>query len=208
MAALPANTRQIIVVTGERIGSSSGRLALYNLDSERWIEVMNVTANFGKKGLVDGEKRHEGGLQTPTGIWTIGSFLFGLHPTPPVGTTMPYRQITASSYWSSERDSTHNTWVERHVAGEHLIDADPQYEYAFNTGYNSPPNGIVFGRGAAIFIHCFEPPDNRLGKYTQGCIAISREDMAKLFIQLDPARNPLCAIGTLQRGSSTSIWAY
>ncbi len=208
MASLPAGTRQIIIVTGDKIGSNSGRLALYNKAGTGWTEVMNVAANFGKNGLVDGEKRRQGNLQTPTGIWTIGSFLFGLHPSPPAGTLMPYRPITADSYWSSVRDSTYNTWVGHRVSGEHLIDADPQYEYAFNTGYNSPPNERVIGRGTAIFIHCFEPPDNNLGKYTHGCVAISRENMIKLFTTLDPTQNPTCAIGTLVEGSPTSIWAY
>ncbi len=208
MAALPAGTRQIIIITGDKIGSNSGRLALYNKTGTAWTEVMNVAANFGKNGLVDGEKRRQGNLQTPTGIWTIGSFLFGLHPSPPAGTLMPYRPITADSYWSSVRDSTYNTWVGHRVSGEHLIDSDPQYEYAFNTGYNSPPNERVIGRGTAIFIHCFEPPDNNLGKYTHGCVAISRENMIELFTTLDPAQNPTCAIGTLVEGSPTSIWAY
>ena len=208
MAMLPAGTRQIIIITGAKIGSNSGRLALYNKSGTSWIEVMNVAANFGKNGLIDGEKRQQGNLQTPTGIWTTGSFLFGLHPSPPAGTLMPYRPITADSYWSSVRDSTYNTWVGHRVSGEHLIDSDPQYEYAFNTGYNSPPNERVIGRGTAIFIHCFEPPDNSLGKYTHGCIAISRENMVELFTKLDPGQNPTCAIGTLVAGSPTSIWAY
>jgi len=208
MAKLPAGTRQIVVITGERIGSKSGRLMLYEKDGSRWVEVMNVVANFGDNGLVDGEKRKQGNLQTPTGIWTIGSFVFGLHSSAPGGTKMPYRPIKNSSYWSSERDSTYNTWVDHRVSGEHLIDADPQYEYAFNTGYNSPPNKRVIGRGTAIFIHCFEPPGNSLGKYTHGCIAISPDNMIALFKKLDPAKKPACAIGTLQKGSATSIWAY
>jgi len=208
MASLPSGTKQVVIITGERIGSKSGKLMLYEKDGARWTEVMNVTANFGDNGLVDGAKRKQGNLQTPTGIWTIGSFLFGLHSSPPAGTKMPYRAIKESSYWSSERDSTYNTWVDHRVSGEHLIDADPQYEYAFNTGYNAPPNKRVIGRGTAIFIHCFEPPGNRLGKYTHGCIAISRENMIALFKRLDPDRKPVCAIGTLQEGSPTSIWAY
>lgn len=169
---------------------------------------MNVEANFGKNGLVDGKKRKQGHLQTPTGIWSLGEFVFGLHPSAPEGTRMPYRAITQNSYWSSARDSTYNTWVNRKVAGEHLIDADPQYEYAFNTGYNSLPNERVLGRGTAIFIHCFEPPGNALGKYTHGCIAISPANMVRLFQELDPAKQPVCAIGTLKKGSKTSVWAY
>jgi L,D-peptidoglycan transpeptidase YkuD (ErfK/YbiS/YcfS/YnhG family) len=199
---------QIVIITGSRIGSNSGRLALYDKESGRWVKKMDVKAYFGKNGLVDGIKRQTGNLETPTGLWTIGEFLFGLHGKAPRGTQMPYRPIKEDSYWSSVRNSTYNSWVNGRVDGEHLIKADPQYEYAFNTGYNSLPNERVLGRGTAIFIHCSEPPGNSLGKYTHGCVAISPENMVKLFKRLDPAKNPACAIGTLQKGSSTSIWAY
>ena len=210
MKSLPSDSRQIVLVTGAKLGSKSGKLALYEKNSEgHWVTVMDeVTANFGANGLVDGVDRRTGNLETPTGIWRIGSFLFGLHDSPPAGTLMPYKPITSNSYWSSERDGTYNTWVDHSVNGEHLINADPQYEYAFNSGYNSPPNERVFGRGTAIFIHCFEPAGNALGKYTHGCIAIDREHMIRLFKLLDPEKNPTCAIGTLQSGSDTSIWYY
>lgn len=171
---------------------------------------MNVPADFGANGLVDGRTRKAGHLQTPTGIWRIGSFLFGQHESPPPGTKMPYRPIKGDSWWSAESDSTYNTWMTSSgtVNGEHLADAKVQYEYAFNTGYNSRPNECVLGRGTAIFIHCSEPPGNSLGRYTHGCIAIAPDAMVQLFTTLTPERHPTCAIGTLQQGSTTSIWSY
>jgi L,D-peptidoglycan transpeptidase YkuD (ErfK/YbiS/YcfS/YnhG family) len=207
MAKIPGDTQQIIVITGAKLGSNSGTLELYNKNGEKWDRTINVKAYFGKNGLIDGQKRKTGNLETPTGIWEIG-FLFGKPSNAPDGTKMEYRQIKENSYWSGVRDSTYNTWVNHKVSGEHLIDAMPQYYYAFNTGYNSPPNERVEGRGTAIFIHCSEPPGNALGNYTHGCIAIPREKMVELFEQLDPKKNPRCAIGTLKDGSSTSIWAY
>ncbi|MBI5232535.1 MAG: L,D-transpeptidase family protein [Coriobacteriales bacterium] len=208
MAKIPSGAKQIVVITGKKLGSNTGRLALYNKKGSRWVEAMNVEANFGKNGLVDGTKRRTGNLETPTGIWRMGSFVFGLHSKAPSGTKMRYKAITSRSHWSSAHDSTHNTWVEGDAPGERLADADPQYEFAFNTGYNSPPNRVVYGRGTAIFVHCFEPPGNSLGKFTHGCIAIDRKNMIRLFRMLDEDKNPVCAIGTLKRGSSTSIWAY
>jgi L,D-peptidoglycan transpeptidase YkuD (ErfK/YbiS/YcfS/YnhG family) len=94
------------------------------------------------------------------------------------------------------------------VNGEHLADAKVQYEYAFNSGYNSRPNECVPGRGTAIFIHRSEPPGNSLGRYTHGCVAIDRIAMEELFTMLDSRRRPVCAIGTLQQGSATAIWSY
>lgn len=208
MASIPGGCSQLIVITGSRIGSKGGTLMLFNKDGDRWTQLMRVRAYFGDNGLVDGTKRRTGHRQTPTGIWDIGSFVFGLHARAPSGTKFPYRAIRSTSYWSSEHNSTHNTWVNHRVSGERLADADPQYEYALNTGYNSPPNKIVYGRGTAIFIHCYEPPDNPLGDYTHGCVAIHRKNMIALFRALDPARNPYCAIGTTQKNTATSILAY
>ena len=209
MARMLPGSRQFIAITGNRIGSRSGRLRVYNLTGGHWTKIMDVPAAFGAKGLVDGLKRKAGHLQTPTGIWRIGSFLFGQHRTPPEGTRMPYRHIRQDSWWSDE-PGTYNTWVTSRtpIDGEHLADARVQYEYAFDSGYNAPPNEVVVGRGAAIFIHCSEPPGNSLGKYTHGCVAVDRTAMKRLFRILTPARRPTCAIGTLQKGSPTSIWAY
>jgi hypothetical protein len=39
-------------------------------------------------------------------------------------------------------------------------------------------------------------------------VAISRADMIRVFGLLDRKKSPRFAIGTLRRGSSTSIWAY
>ena len=210
MARLLPGSRQVIVITGQQIGSRSGKLKVYDNNDGRWVEVMSVPANFGANGLVNGASRTAGHVQTPTGIWRIGGFLFGQHSIPPAGTTMPYRRIGQDSWWSCEANSTYNTWVtsQSTVSGEHLADDPVQYEYAFNTGFNSLPNQRVIGRGTAIFIHCSEPPGNSLGKYTHGCVAIDPSAMRRLFVTLDPARNPTCAIGTLQKGSATSIWAY
>ena len=210
MTRLLPGSRQLIVITGTRIGSRSGMLAVYNESDGHWVKLLSAPANFGAKGLVDGATRSSGHLQTPTGIWTIGRFLFGQHASPPAGTMMPYRHILRDSWWSEEHNATYNTWVSSMsaVSGEHLADAVVQYEYAFNSGYNSPPNQRVIGRGTAIFIHCAEPPGNSLGEYTHGCIAVDRSVMKRLFTVLDPGRDPSCAIGTLEKGSPTSIWAY
>ena len=210
MRHLLPGSSQIIVVTGAKLVSKSGNLSVYNLDGGRWVRVLSTAANFGDAGLTDGKTRQEGRLQTPTGIWWIGGFLFGQHGSAPSGTRMPYRHITDNSWWSDRRDSSYNTWVESgsHVSGEHLADATVQYEYAFDSGYNSPPNERVVGRGTAIFIHCFEPPGNSLGPYTHGCVAISRAAMLEVFGLLDPKRRPYCVIGTAAKGTSTSVYAY
>ena len=209
MRSLLRGSTQMIVVTGTKLGSNSGTLRIFNESGTHWAQVLVTGADFGKAGLTNGVTRKSGHLNTPTGIWRLGSFIFGQHTHAPAETKMPYRPITSTSWWSSEPNSTYNTWVNSsaHVSGEHLQDSRVQYEYAFDSGYNSPPNSRVIGRGTAIFVHCFEPAGNSLGRYTHGCVAISRTAMTQVLRILDPKRHPSCAIGTLRAGT-TSIYSY
>jgi L,D-peptidoglycan transpeptidase YkuD (ErfK/YbiS/YcfS/YnhG family) len=206
---LPGST-QLIVITGSKLGSNTGSLRIFNKDGGRWTQVLSTPANLGKTGLTDGETRQSGHLNTPTGIWWLGSFVFGQHAAAPAGTRMAYRHITSTSWWSAEHNATYNEWLNSssHVNGEHLQDSKVQYEYAFNTGYNSLPNRRVIGRGTAIFIHCFEPAGNALGKFTHGCVAIAPSAMTRVLGILDPGRRPSCAIGTVSTGTRTCIYSY
>jgi L,D-peptidoglycan transpeptidase YkuD (ErfK/YbiS/YcfS/YnhG family) len=206
---LPGST-QIIVVTAARLGSNTGTLKVFNKVKSVWVQVLSTPANLGKTGLIDGATRVQGHLNTPTGIWYISPYVFGQHAKAPSGTKMPYRHITQRSWWSAAPGPTYNTWVEssKHVSGEHLADSTVQYQYALDSGFNAPPNQRVDGRGTAIFLHCFEPAGNALGKFTHGCVAIAPAKMVAIFRLLDPARRPTFAIGTLVKGTPTSIWAY
>lgn len=197
-------SRQLVVVTGARLGSRDGVLRLFDYRDGDWVEALAVSTRLGKRGLVDGLLRHAGSLTTPTGIWRLPGYAFGTHRRPPTGTTMAYRHITRRSWWSSERNATYNTWVEtgRYVYGEHLADYPVEYEFAISSGYNAPPNSRIIGRGAGIFLHVF-------GRgHTAGCISVARGDMIRLLRWLDPAARPACAVGTLRAGTRTNIVAY
>lgn len=209
MAHLVSGSGQMVIATGATLGSNTGTVYMFDLKNGRWVQTLKVPSRFGTNGLTDGVTRHAGGRTTPTGIWQMGAFVWGWHPQPPAGTKMPYRQVTQNTWWSAEHDSTYNTWVQSssQIQGEHLLDARIQYEFAVDTGYNAPPNQVVLGRGTAIFLHVFDPPTYHNG-FTAGCISASREDMIKVFQLLDPAKNPTCAIGTLERGTLTSIYSY
>lgn len=205
---LPGSTQLVVAVT-PKLSARDGKLYIFDKRGSRWVQVFSATARFGFNGLSDGQTRREGTRTTPTGIWWMGPFGFGWHASPPSGTRMPYRQATASSWWSYQRDPTYNTWVESssHVDGEHLASVRVQYEYALSTGYNAPPNQRVIGRGSAIFLHIFDPPDYHEG-YSAGCVAVSRDDIIRVFRILDPARKPTFAVGTLAAGTPTSIYAF
>ena len=198
------DARQLVVVTGSRLGIRAGRVRFFEYRSGDWVRTMDVSARWGENGLVNGLLRHAGTRTTPTGIWLMPGWAFGTHPRKPSGVELGWRHITQNSWWSSENNATYNTWVEtsRFVYGEHLADYPVAYEYGINSGYNARPNPCVYGRGSGIFLHVVHPG------YSGGCVTIRRANMIRLLRQLDPDRDPACAIGTTQSGTKTSIFAY
>jgi len=209
MAHVLSGSKQLIVATGAKLGSTHGTLRVFNLAGGAWKQVFSAPCRFGTNGLIDGTKRHEGSRTTPTGIWWPGTWVWGWHKAAPAGTLMPYRQTTAKVWWSDERNSTYNTWVvsSSHVSGEHLVDVRVQYEFALSSGYNASPNTLVRGRGTAIFLHVFDPPDFHNG-LSAGCVTLSRANMIRVFQTVDPTLRPCFAIGTEAAGTPTSIASY
>jgi len=211
VAALPDKlktlgaARQVVVVTSPNKASNDGTLELYDLRTDGdWTKVMSAPTRMGRNGLVAGSSRHQGSSMTPTGSWAMPTWGFGWAGAAPSGSRLGWKQIRSNSYWSAEHRSSYNTWVTSSsgIAGERLKSAGPSYEFAIDSGYNALPNARVYGRGTAIFIHVMHPG------YTAGCISIPRAKMIELLKRLDPARKPRCVIGTTDRGSSTSIYAY
>jgi len=207
MARVLPGSKQLIVATGPKLGSTHGTVRIFNLTGGAWKQVLSAPARFGTHGLIDGTKRKQGSRTTPTGIWWPGTWVWGWHKSAPTGTLMPYRQTTQNVWWSDEPKS-YNQWVvsSGHVNGEHLVDVRTQYEYALSSGYNAPPNQVVRGRGTAIFMHVFDPPDYNNG-LSAGCVAISRADMIRVFRTMNPAFKPCFAVGTEAAGSG-SIASY
>jgi L,D-peptidoglycan transpeptidase YkuD (ErfK/YbiS/YcfS/YnhG family) len=207
MARVLPGSKQLIVATGPKLGSTHGSVRIFNLTGGAWKQVLSAPARFGTYGLIDGTKRKQGSRTTPTGIWWPGTWVWGWHKSAPSGTLMPYRPTNQNVWWSDEA-KTYNQWVvsSRRVNGEHLVDVRTQYEYALSSGYNAPPNQVVRGRGTAIFLHIFDPPDYHNG-LSAGCVAISRADMIRVFRTMNPALKPCFAVGTEAAGSG-SIASY
>ncbi len=140
-----------------------------------WKSSKAMYCGYGKNGFSNPSKRVMGDKTTPLGAYEL-NYAFGIAENP--GTEMTYRDITPTSYLSSEKE-TYNTWVESEtwVDGEHLIDYTKQYKYAANIGFNINPT--VYGIGAGIFLHC-----NGDKWYTSGCVCLSEEDMVWVLKKL------------------------
>ena len=199
------DSRQLVVVTADGLGETTGTVRVFEQRDGAWVELLEVPAWLGRRGMRDGAHRVQGDQTTPTGIWRMPDFVFGAHPSPPSGTKMRYRHITMRTWWSGRRDKTFNSWVVRKGRwhGEHLADSKRSYEFAISTGFNARPNHVRMSRGCAIFLHVHAHPGG-----TAGCVAVSRADMIRIVRLLDPAKLPRFASGTTVSGSATSIWAY
>ena len=158
-------TNQIALVVGHNF-------SFWNKTSEGWWRrEMDAYCGYGKNGL--SYNRHAGDKTTPIGSFKA-LYAFGKAPNP--GTYMNYRNITPYSYLSSEQ-ATYNTWVEspyRRMSGEHLTDYY-QYKYGIDIGFNQNP--VVYGKGAAIFLHC-KSYDRW---WTAGCLSLVEDDMVQVL---------------------------
>ena len=184
---------QMMLVRERRCIFSSGYYA-YTLekDQDDWKGVSGpMKATIGENGFaLPGEKR-EGDGKTPSGIFSLKR-TFGYDKT--VKTKMSYRQASEEDLWVDDPNATdYNQWVKQGETGaasyEKMKREDGQYKYGIVIEYNTDP--VIKGHGSAIFFHVWEGKDFP----TAGCVAVSEEDIIKIFEWLDPNAFPLIIMG-------------
>jgi L,D-peptidoglycan transpeptidase YkuD (ErfK/YbiS/YcfS/YnhG family) len=67
---------------------------------------------------------------------------------------------------------------------------DNLYKYGIVVEYNMNP--VIKGHGSAIFFHLWRGNE----KPTEGCVALSEEDLVTILRWLNPASRPLVVMGT------------
>ena len=153
-------------------GGTKARLQLFDKQKDgSWEKVLGCKAVIGQNGL---NKTKEGDRKTPTGTFTI-THAFGVLKDP--GSKMDYIKLKDHHYWCGDRD-WYNQMIDirKHphsCRGEHLITYTKQYAYSMALDYNKK---CVYGKGSAIFLHCFGYYD-----YTLGCIAVSQDNMKTIL---------------------------
>lgn len=176
-SAIPA-IRQIILVEQSKETVSTGTLFLLVKNSDgAWEEKLRCKAYLGKNGL---DKMREGDVRTPTGDYGF-IMAFGAKDDP--GSLIPYTKLTDSMYLCGDRDY-YNQFIDSSKIdhrcsnnSEHLIQYIPQYNYALFIDYNKEG---VYGKGSAIFLHCFGNYP-----YTLGCVSVAEENMKKILRTAD-----------------------
>lgn len=173
------NCNQLFVVAG--LGQTTAWISFHEKDAlGNWREIVTTPGFIGKNGL---GKVKEGDNKTPVGTFVIDA-AFGIAEDP--GCQMPYTQIDANYYWSSDWDYKYNQMVDVRENpnfdkrnSEHLIEYNPNYIYCLNIGYNKE---CTPGRGSALFIHCL---DSRR-PWTGGCVALPEDKMLIVMKTIRP----------------------
>ncbi|GLX41469.1 lipoprotein [Streptomyces roseochromogenus] len=179
-ARIPAESRQLVLVTGRAKDSSESDVTFYTRAAAGadWTAAGNWPARNGAKGW--STEREYGDLTSPQGVFSL-SDAGGRLPAPP-GTKLPYDRDAA--FVASGRG----------VNGESLAGS---FDYVVAIDYNrrqgvSPldpakPDGER--KGGNIWLHVDHDGPS------QGCIGLPKEAMRKLLETLDPAAHPVIAMG-------------
>ena len=203
-SSVPARAEQLVVMTGP-VGNRAAGVEIGTLSgfarsagSRRWDAVLGPwPVEVGAAGLLPAARRREGDRATPTGMFGIGSRVYGNAPAP-IGVRYPYRRLVCGDWWDEDPYSPrYNQFV--HVGcgvtpgfasrSEALWTEAVAYPYFVSLSFNTDP--VLRGRqapGSGIFIHSW------VGGPTNGCIALRRAQLVALLRWLAPGARPVVEI--------------
>ncbi|MCY0931435.1 hypothetical protein OTB20_35690 [Streptomyces sp. H27-H1] len=179
-AKIPADSRQLILVTGKARDSSDSTAALYTRPAAGadWAKSDSWPARNGAKGW--STERTYGDLTSPEGVYPLTD-AGGLLPKPP-GTKFPYDRN--ASFVASGLG----------VNGESLrgsFDYVVAIDFNRKTGVSpldpTKPEGEE--KGGNIWLHVDHDGPS------QGCVGIPKAAMQKVLATLDPAAKPVIVMG-------------
>ncbi|MGW5667640.1 L,D-transpeptidase family protein [Micromonospora sp. NPDC003776] len=203
LKSLPPSTQQVIIVTGDGYSTTYATLETYGKVRGRWTPVSAaLPARIGKNGFSDNHV--EGVPTTPTGVYAIGTTMYGIAANP--GVRYPYHQLVTNDWWNENPNSSaYNTF--QHTStnpggySEALWKETPAYTHFAVITYNMPPNvpTPVPNAGSGIFLHEFST--NPSGP-TAGCVSLSHSHLVGVLTWLKPEANPrivMCPVQNLSR---------
>jgi len=198
-AALPSESKQLLLVTTPNWSASSGRLQRYEKDSGGWHKVgKSIAVKVGKNGLAWGRGLHdipkdatrikrEGDGRAPAGIFRL-PYAFG---DKNIRLRYPYRQMTRQHHCVDDSRSRYYNQVidsrkvrKDYKSFEHMKFPSGLYSYGVFVEHN--PSRIA-GAGSCIFLHIKKPS----GKPTVGCTAMGKSEIITVLKWLDPKKKPL-----------------
>jgi L,D-peptidoglycan transpeptidase YkuD (ErfK/YbiS/YcfS/YnhG family) len=186
LRTLPPETRQVVIVSTDGFASNTAVLETFTKVGQRWqVAFAPMPARIGSAGFAD--RKAEGDLKTPTGVYAIGDTMYGIRPDP--GVRYGYHRVVQDDWWNENPASPgYNTFFHGANPGgasEALWTYDPQYRYFAVINYNIPVVPANPPLGSGIFLHVVNP-----GKATAGCVSLAESDLLAVLRWLDPASAP------------------
>jgi len=200
---VPDDATQAIVVTTSSWKDYRGQLRRFERrdGGAAWVssDGAPITVALGRYGLawgrglhpeqIDGPTKFEGDHRSPAGVFDLGEAR-GYATDPPSRTTWPFQHSgTRSRCMDDPRSQAYNTFISTEgmplppSAG--IARRETVFEWMLFVMHNTAP--VLRGAGSCVFLHVWAKPDHP----TQGCVAMSRDDLADLLPWLDLERRPV-----------------
>ena len=144
---------------------------------------LTIPAFIGRSGLIAAHQKREGDGATPSGHWPLREVFYRPDRIRRPQTTLPLTALTPQHGWCDDPAAAaynHLVSLPFEPSHEKLWRDDHAYDVMIPLGYNDDP--VIAGSGSAIFFHCLEDGRN----HTEGCVAVSRDQMQKLLPELSP----------------------
>jgi L,D-peptidoglycan transpeptidase YkuD (ErfK/YbiS/YcfS/YnhG family) len=184
---------QVLLVTNNHPLSFAVKISALEKQGSKWKKSWeSINGVIGKNGFAKLEEKREGDGKTPSGIYSL-NMTFGYNES--IQTKMPYRQAFPNDLWIDDVNAgDYNRWVKkedtRALSYEKMKRNDNLYKYGIIIEYNTNP--VIKGHGSAIFLHVWRGENTA----TEGCVAVSEEDIVRILDWLDPRAKPLIIMGT------------
>ena len=133
---------------------------------------------LGKGGVIAAADKREGDGKSPLGVWAIRRVLFRPDKGGRPETRLPTKALERDDGWcDAPGDPAYNRAVKlpHPASAEQMWREDDVYDLVCILAHNDDPP--VRGLGSAIFLHLARPGYAP----TEGCVALSREDMLELL---------------------------
>jgi L,D-peptidoglycan transpeptidase YkuD (ErfK/YbiS/YcfS/YnhG family) len=151
------------------------------LINKKYITFNNYKAKcaIGKRGI--GNKKKEGDLITPKGIYKVKYILYRKDRVKKIKTKLKKIIIKKNMGWCDDvRSNNYNKLIKLpfNYSHEKLYKKENIYDIILVLNYNMNPT--IKGKGSAIFIHVARKNYDK----TEGCIALNKRDLLKILKQL------------------------
>lgn len=195
--AATGTARQLITVVAAGWGTYYANVELWQKSGRCWVSVSGPWPGYiGENGFVTPDHKTEGDGTTPTGMYGVGSTMYGNSPDP--GVHEPYVRIVPGDWWDEDPTSPNYNHFEYVTPGqtppgggsEALWTEQQAYPSFAVIDYNTDP--VVAHKGSAIFLHA------DIGGPTAGCVSIPLDDLDYTLDWIQPADHPAFVMGPAQ----------